>query len=78
MRLPRLFRRTDRDHQDEPMCAARCGSRATVQMDNGKRYCRRCAEEIEAVAWAHPVDGAAVRDSKEPSTASRPTVTRER
>ncbi|MGE3857215.1 MAG: hypothetical protein AB7G21_09705 [Dehalococcoidia bacterium] len=38
-------------------CESPRGTRL-VSMDNGKSYCPRCAEEIEASGWAKPVRNA--------------------
>ena len=47
-------------HEQEAGCAS-CGNpNPAVLMDNGKRYCERCAEEIIAMGWARPVPGTSV------------------
>ncbi len=46
----------------EARCAS-CGDEpSAVLMDNGKRYCARCAEEIEGMGWAHAVRDASASE----------------
>lgn len=46
----------ERKRREREAGCASCGeSDPTILMDNGKRYCERCAEEITAMGWARRI-----------------------
>jgi hypothetical protein len=65
----RKYRERKRREREEG-CAS-CGDpNPTVLMDNGKRYCERCAEEIEGMGWAKRIPVPDGEGRTEPSRAT--------